>query len=123
MSRALHSGLNSSIFFKFLHNFAERWSYYKVLLEGMFIARDTDETTFYLIFCMVLFDAVIWIQLTPSRNTHVSGSLFCNSSISANINWAPASIILMNIIKQTVLSRLADINYCWLDVVRNLFCG
>ena len=96
MSRALHSGLNSNIFFKFLHNFAESWSYHKVLLEGMFIARDTDETTFYLNFCMFLFDAVIWIKLTPSRNTHVSGSLFCNSSISANINWAPASIILLN---------------------------
>ena len=50
MNRALHYGLNSSIFFKFLHNFAESWSYYKVLLEGMFIARDTDETTFYLHF-------------------------------------------------------------------------
>ena len=46
-------------------------------------ACDTDETTFYPIFFMLLFDAVIWIQLPPSRNTHVSGSLCCNSSISA----------------------------------------
>ena len=63
----------------------------------MFIARDTDETTFYLYFCMFLFDAVIWIKLPSSRNTHVSGS------------------------KKTVLSRLGDINYFWLDVVRKIY--
>ena len=57
MNRAFHSGLTSCIFLKFLHNFTKSWGYYKVFLEGIFIARDTDETT---LFFMFFFDAVIW---------------------------------------------------------------